>query len=189
MLTIQPWNARVHDGVDLAALRGLAAGQVLKRANYVVPQGETWPEGHREDRAHEVDMAVELIMVSGAALVLSWAMDGIDEGLAIEFSGPDDVKSDLPGDAINVGGHADWEGLLGASIVDITPAWHIPNEGCPEMPWLYRFEFSDKSSLVVALGEVEGDGFTYSPDSLVVLFDRTLSVSYKIPASTTSAYG
>lgn len=128
-------------------------------------------------------------MVSGAVLVLSWAMDGINEGLTIEFGGPDDVKSDLSGDAVDVGGHADWEKLLGASIVNVTPVWHIPNEGCPEMPWSYRFEFSGKLSLVIALGEAKGIGFTYLPDALVVLFGESISASYEIPASTTSAYG
>ncbi len=134
-------------------------------------------------------MAVALIMSDGAALVLSWAMDGVNEGLAIEFRDPEDAGVDLSGDVVDVGGHPDWDRFLGASIVGISPAWHIPNEGCPEMPWAYRFEFSGNLSLVVALGEAKGDSFTYLPDALVVLFDKSLAFSYKIPASATSSYG
>ncbi|MDT0457239.1 hypothetical protein RM550_16075 [Streptomyces sp. DSM 41527] len=161
----------------------------MRTVRYVVPRGEIWPEGHREDRAHEVDMAVELVMDSGVALVLSWAMDGVNEGLAIELRSPGEADVDLPGDAVDVSDHVDWERFLGASIASISPAWHVPNEGCPEMPWAYRFEFSNESSLVIALGEAEGGGFTYMPDALVVIFDKNLAVTYKIPASGTSSYG
>ncbi|MFJ1547636.1 hypothetical protein [Streptomyces sp. NPDC088246] len=189
MLTIQPWAARAHDGADLAALQGAVAGKAVRAVRYVVPRGEIWPEGHRDDRAHEVDMAVELIMAGGAGLVLSWAMDGVNEGLAIEFRDPGESDVDLHGDAIDVSDHVDWTRFLGAPIESITPAWHVPNEGCPEMPWAFRFEFSNKSSLVIALGEAEVGGFTYSPDALVVIFDKRLAVAYKIPASVTSSYG
>lgn len=57
------------------------------------------------------------------------------------------------------------------------------------MPWAFRFEFFNRSSLVVALGEAEGAGFTYMPDALVVIFDKNLAVGYQIPASATSSYG
>ncbi|MFI5523560.1 hypothetical protein [Streptomyces platensis] len=134
-------------------------------------------------------MAVELVMDSGAALVLSWAMDGVKEGLAIEFRSPGEADVNLPGDPVDVSDHVDWERFLGVSIAGISPAWHVPNEGCPEMPWAYRFEFSNESSLVIALGEAEADGFTYMPDALVVIFEKDLAVSYKIPASGTSSYG
>ncbi|MYU52845.1 MULTISPECIES: hypothetical protein [Streptomyces] len=134
-------------------------------------------------------MAVELVMDSGAALVLSWAMDGIDEGMAVEFRSPGEAGTSLPGEPIDVSDHADWEGFLGMPIASIGIAWHIPNEGCPEIPWAYNFGFSDESSLVIALGEAEGAGFTYMPDALLVIFDKILSVTYKIPASATSSCG
>ncbi|MFF0084650.1 hypothetical protein ACFYR1_33780 [Streptomyces canus] len=134
-------------------------------------------------------MAVELVLDTGAALLLYWSMDGVNEGLAIETRDPGDVDVNLPGDAIDVSEHVDWAGLLGASIVGINPAWHVPNEGCPEMPWAYRLEFSNNSSLVIALGVAERRGFTYMPDALVVIFDQNIALAYKIPASDTSSYG
>ena len=155
----------------------------------MVPCDGTWPSGHREDRAHEVDMAVKLGLSDGSALVLSWAMDGLNEGLAIMFRGVGESDADSPGEPINVTNHIDWLEFVGLSIVDITPAWHIPNEGCPEMPWSFRLGFNTGVSLVVALGTAKGAGFAYSPDDLIVIFDEHLALSYKIPASATSSYG
>ncbi|MCF6526614.1 hypothetical protein [Streptomyces sp. JJ36] len=189
MLVHQPWDAQVRGNDGLAGLREAVEGAAVRTVRYVVPQGENWPEGHREDRAHEVDMAVELGLDTQATLAFFWSMDGVNEGLAIAFRAPGEGDVTHHGDAIDVSGHVDWEEFLGQDIVGITPAWHIPNEGCPEMPWAYRLEFSRRSSLVIALGEAEGSGFTYMPDALVVIFDRSLSVSYEIPASGTSSYG
>ncbi|GAA1324617.1 hypothetical protein GCM10009647_060360 [Streptomyces sanglieri] len=189
MLVIEPWDAKARGDVSLADLRGAIAGASVSAVRYVVPQGETWPEGHREDRAHEVDMAVDLVMSTGVALSLSWAMDGLNEGMAIELREPGESDADLPGDTVDVSDHVDWERFLGADIVEISPAWHVPNEGCPEMPWAYRLGFSNKSSLVIALGAAEGEGFTYMPDELIVIFDESLAAAYRIPASDTSSRG
>ncbi|MCX5263198.1 hypothetical protein [Streptomyces sp. NBC_00199] len=134
-------------------------------------------------------MAVDLVMSTGAALSLSWAMDGLNEGMAIELREPGESDADLPGDTVDVSDHVDWERFLGADIVEISPAWHVPNDGCPEMPWAYRLGFSNKSSLVIALGSTEGEGFTYMPDELIVFFDESLAASYTIPASDTSSRG
>lgn len=188
-MLIQPWDARASARVELAAIQDAAVGEAVRAVRYVAPRGEVWPEGHRQDRAHEVDMAVELLMAGGGAVVLSWAMDGLNEGLAIESRAPGEVDVNLPGDAIDVSDSADWAKFIGIPIVGVSPAWHIPNEGCPEMPWAFRFDFINKSSLVVALGEADGPGFTYSPDALLVIFEKNLAVSYKIPASSTSSYG
>ncbi|MFF9000446.1 hypothetical protein ACF1GW_13695 [Streptomyces achromogenes] len=189
MLVINPWAALAHGGAEFAELRKAIVGESVRAVRYVALRGESWPDGHREDRAHEVDVAVELGMESGASLLLSWAMDGVNEGMAIEYRGPGDVSASLPGDPIDVSDHVDWEGFLGVSIVSIGIAWHIPNEGCPEMPWAYNFRFSNESSLVIALGESEGAGFTYMPDALLVIFDKSLAASYRIPASATPSCG
>ncbi|MFF1487299.1 hypothetical protein ACIGZH_32680 [Streptomyces sp. NPDC058319] len=134
-------------------------------------------------------MAVDLIMSTGAALSLSWAMDGLNEGMAIELREPGESDADLPGDTVDVSDHVDWERFLGVDIVEIIPAWHVPNDGCPEMPWAYRLGFSNKSSLVIALGSAEGEGFAYMPDELIVFFDESLAASYTILASDTSSRG
>lgn len=189
MLVINPWDAPARSGAGLAELRDAVSGEAVRTVRYVAPWGESWPEGHREDRAHEVDMAVELGMESGAVLVLSWAMDGVNEGVAVEFRSPGESSGTLPGHPVDVSDHVDWEGFLGVPIAGVGIAWHIPNEGCPEMPWAYNFGFSNESSLVIALGKAEGAGFTYMPDGLLVIFDKSLAATYKIPASYTSSCG
>lgn len=135
-------------------------------------------------RAHEVDIAVELIMDSGDVVIVSWQMDGVNEGSEIESRSTEDVGS-LPGDGIDVSSYADWSRLLGCSIVGISTAWYAPNEGCPEIPWAFRFSFAENSH---ALGGSE-DELEYSPDSLVVILDEEAATSYRIPDSSTSSYG
>ncbi|WP_328443361.1 hypothetical protein OG780_44350 [Streptomyces sp. NBC_00386] len=189
MAVINPWAALAHGGAGLAELREAVVGEAVRTVRYVALRGEGWPEGHREDRAHEVDVAVELGMESGSALVLSWAMDGVNEGMAIELRNPGDTSASLPGDPVDVSDHVDWEGFLGVSIAGIGIAWHIPNDGCPEMPWAYNFRFANESNVVIALGEADGAGFTYMPDALLVIFDKALAAAYKIPASATSSCG
>ncbi|MDF2254445.1 hypothetical protein [Streptantibioticus ferralitis] len=163
--------------------------EVLVEVRYAALQGESWPEGHRADRAHEVDLAVELVMASGAVLAFDWAMDGLNEGLAIELRGHGEQGARPMGEAVDVSNHVEWARFLGKTITDITPVWHVPNEGCVEMPWSFRLDFCNSSSVVIALGESKGGGFTYMPDSLVVIFEESMAAAYKIPASSTSSLG
>ncbi|SFE65993.1 hypothetical protein SAMN04487819_1219 [Actinopolyspora alba] len=176
-----PWEA--SDGIGLATVREAVRGEVLKSVRYAVLRGVDWPDGHRAERAHEVDMDVELVLESGSAVVLSWAVNGPDESLAIELREPAAVIRNLSGEPVDVSDHPDWAPFFGAVVTDIVPAWHVPNEGCSEMPWSFRFEFDVGSSVVVALGEAAGNGFGYLPDELVVIFDSDLAASYVIPGS------
>ncbi|MFG2596397.1 hypothetical protein [Streptomyces sp. NPDC048462] len=186
-MMIQPWLDRSEHEARIAALLAAVSSETLSAVRYEVSQGGTWPEGHRADGAHEVDLSVELVMASGASLALSWAMDGLNEGLAIELKEAGRLGSGLTPEAVDVGDRVEWANFLGGSIVKIAPAWHVPNEGCPEMPWAFRLDFSDSSCLVIALGESKGSGFTYMPDSLVIIFDESTAAAYKIPASFTSS--
>ncbi|WP_218119857.1 hypothetical protein [Actinopolyspora mzabensis] len=188
-MIIHPWDIQEGNSVIIAELRRSLAGDAVINVRYIVPKEERWPEGHRADRVHEVDMAVELQMESGSALILSWDMDGLNEGIAADFRGPGEEGANLPGDPIDVSDHIDWEEFLGVSIVSINAAWHVPNEGCPEMPWSYHFMFSDDSSVTIALGGDNGVGLRYIPDALVVILDKEMAATYKIPASSTPSCG
>lgn len=106
MAKLYPWDARDRGGADLSEIFGSVVGEFVREIRYVVPHGEDWPEGHGESRVHEVDMAVELVMESGFSVVLSWEMDGPSEGLAIESKNSTELD-ELPGDGIDVSGHAD----------------------------------------------------------------------------------
>ena len=189
MSVILPWAARQDGGRTLAQLADRVSRETLQQVRYVALDGEDWPEGHRHDRVHEVDMAVELVMASGARLILSWAMDGLSEGLAIDFRPAGEVGADPSGSPVIVSQHEEWRKFFGCSFIAILPAWHIPNEGCPEMPWSFRLESNTAGSVVIALGEANGSDLKYQPDALLVIFDRVLSAEYVIPASDTSSWG
>ncbi|MER6032084.1 hypothetical protein [Streptomyces sp. NPDC001851] len=189
MTTLLPWLEEPLYRERLATLLSDVADAPLAAVRYVAPSGGTWPEGHRADRgAHEVDMAVALTLGNGWVLAASWAMDGLNEGLALELTEPGDTP-DLSGTAVDVSGRAEWSEFLGMALTGITPVTHVPNEGCPEMPWAVRLDFSAAAPVTVALGESTGSGFTYMPDSLVVIFDEKEAAAYRIPASSEPALG
>ncbi|WP_030199931.1 hypothetical protein [Streptomyces sp. NRRL S-87] len=191
MITVLPWEAKARGGAGTAALRAAAAGRPLHAVRYLAPPGGHWPDGHRDTGAHETDSLVELVFDDGSALLLFWEMDGLDEGLAAAFREAGEPAGGAGGDGVpvDVTAHPDWAPYVGRAVSGLVPAWHVPDEGCPEQPWAYRLEFTGGLDLVVALGEAEGGGFTYMPDALVVLFDRATAAAYRIPASGTSAYG
>ncbi|MEW9550334.1 hypothetical protein [Nonomuraea sp. NPDC050783] len=169
-------------------MAALVIGSRLQSIHYVMPRGSGWPDGRERDGLHEVDMGVELITVDGAALSLSWAMEGLNEGLAIDFFPFPGVEDDRT-EAIDVSGVEEWQPLLGGTIASMAFSSHFPNEGCPETLWSVRLSFAGASSVVVALGEVMGGGISYQPDELVVIFDEALSKSYRIPAGRFSSWG
>lgn len=156
----------------------------------MVPEGDSWPEGHRSDVVHEVDMSVELVMADGVVLGFPWAMDGVKEGLAVELREKASPGREVAEDAVDVGGIREWGPFLGHSISGAAIAWHVPHEDVPEVPWSFRLDFANSASVVIALGEADSSkvsGLTYMPDSLVVVFDLNLASSYRIPSSTVSA--
>ncbi|MFI9366751.1 hypothetical protein ACIG5E_37760 [Kitasatospora sp. NPDC053057] len=189
MSVVLPWIAHQDGGRALAELADSVSHEIVQEVRYVALEGETWPEGHRHDRVHEVDVAVELVMSSGARLILSWAMDGLNEGLAIDFRSVGDDGPNLTGSPVVVSHHKEWQKFIGSSFTSVVPGWHIPNEGCPEMPWSFRLESDALGSVVIALGESVGGDLKYQPDALLVIFDQMLSTSYAIPASSTSSWG
>ncbi|THV41217.1 hypothetical protein [Glycomyces buryatensis] len=134
-------------------------------------------------------MEVQLILSNGSALVFTWSMDGLNEGLAIGYRSGETLDNPSLGTPIDVTDNEDWSVLLQKNIVSIKPVRHIPNDGCPEMPWAFRLQFSNGADLVIALGESENGNLIYLPDALLVIFDETTARSYKIPASSTSSFG
>ncbi|MEV1129774.1 hypothetical protein [Agromyces sp. NPDC049794] len=187
-MKVQPWGADVDDAF-LADVLSPALGEPISAVFYEVPAGGHWPDGHRSLRVHEVDQSVWIRLGSNSWLVFSWAMDGLREGLAVELTVSGMPDSIANGDLLDVSSIPDWMSQLGGSIVGIAVTWHVPNEGCPEMPWSFRLDLSNGSSVVIALGEADGSAFAYSPDSLLVFFDSELARGYRIPASSTSSFG
>lgn len=189
MLALQPWLGPERISAGLTRVQDAVSSESLSAVYYGVMAGETWPDGHRHDVAHEVDMSVHLVMASGGILSFSWEMQGLDEGLGISWAPSTEADWKRLGDTVCVTEEREWQRLLGSSIESISPAWHVPNEGCPEMPWSFRLDWSSKAKLAVALGESDGAGLTYMPDSITVIFDEALASQYRIPASRTSSLG
>ncbi|MEH3052631.1 MAG: hypothetical protein PGN13_01290 [Patulibacter minatonensis] len=75
-----------------------------------------------------------------------------------------------------------WSQAVNNTIVDVGARWQIAEDGVPPTPWMLRFTFA-RVGLVVALGELTGNGPTYMPDELVATFDRQAANGYSIPAA------
>lgn len=57
--------------------------------------------------------------------------------------------------------------------------WQISEFGSPGSLWALRFTLDSDNDVVVALGELDVDGSPrYHPDSLIVMFDESMSRSY-----------
>jgi hypothetical protein len=74
-------------------------------------------------------------------------------------------------------------------VNEVAVAWQVPNDGCPNTLWAVRLSLSEGSTIVVALGEIEGDIVQYQPDALVVLFDEAAARAYQPLASAETAFG
>lgn len=132
-------------------------------------------------------MDVTLLLDDGRSAVVSWAMDGLVEGIDLRIRRSSGTVLEI--DEADVTGTLEWRCLVDHVIEEVAAAWHVPNEGCPETLWAVRLSLSEGSTIAVALGEVETDIVQYQPDALVVLFDETAARAYQPPASAETAFG
>jgi hypothetical protein len=164
-------------------------GQVLHQVRYVVPRGAPdWPSGHRHDAVHEVDLGVEFVTRDDKLITVSWAMEGVIEGLSAELSGEAMGPSNDPLHVQDVGATAEWLPYIDRPFGNLAFAWQVANASCPETLWSLRFNIGD-GAVTVALGEQGGGHIEYQPDSLLVIFDQEIALRYRIPASLESAWG
>ena len=124
---------------------------------------------------HEIDLDVILRLSSGQ-LSLTWDRDDMTEGISagFEYDGPVDGLLD-----VDVSQSPQWRGLLGQRILSVEFGWQVSEADGPESLWTLRLDFPSGASVVVAIGEVGKDAVpSYFPDSLVVLFDEEVALSY-----------
>ncbi|MGH9338550.1 MAG: hypothetical protein ACRD1R_02925 [Acidobacteriota bacterium] len=133
-------------------------------------------------------MGVEIVLVGGAKLAVSWEMDGLNEGLSINLDSGDSNSEDRQGELVDVSTTDGWKRVLGRKIEGLAFASHIPNDGCPEALWSIRLDLSGTASVVIALGEMRGDHLGYLPDGLVVIFNEVEARSYRILSSSQSSW-
>jgi hypothetical protein len=185
---IPPWELSGDGSKEFEALAGHLIDRSFSSVHYRPLSGGKWPDGHRHDQVHEIDMAVVFVLVSGDVLEVRWEMQGLNEGLGVRFSAADNAQASDSGDLVDVSRLPEWHPLLGVPVVGVSRSRHVPNEGCPEALWALRFDFSSGASAVLALGEMDGDHLGYLPDGLVAIFDEAEARSYRIQSSRQSAW-
>jgi hypothetical protein len=162
-------------------------GRRIVGVRYRNAPGSGWPDGNASDAVHEVDMDVVIALDNESAAVISWAMNGLVEGLDLQIQR--NSATDVRDDETDVAANPHWRPVVGRTVDEVASAWHVPNEGCPETLWAVRLSLSGGSSVVIGLGEVEDGIVQYQPDALVVLFDEAVARAYQPPASRESAFG
>ncbi|MDA8369107.1 MAG: hypothetical protein M0026_04485 [Nocardiopsaceae bacterium] len=185
MLRFEPWLSRADHADARPVLRALL-GASLTGVRYLHAEDDFWPNGHRHDDIHEVDMGVELTTAAGTRLVVSWAMDGIVQGLGRRMlpQGHEDPVRD----SVEVGGMEQWRPRLGRTVLRAGLASHVAEDDCAPTYWSLRLEFDGGRSPVIALGEAD-EGGHHQPDALVVLFDEDTARGYVPVSSSTPAWG
>jgi hypothetical protein len=176
---------------SLSFLRpGLRAGAVLGAVRYAEPAGCAWPrDGYRHDQVHEVSLGVELVWATGANMIVSWAMEGEIEGISADLSPCNSESSDERVSWSDVSAVPQWRSLLGLVVTNVAIASYMPTGKPPETLWAVRLGLKGAGSVVIALGEADGDDLAYHPHGLVIVFDESVARCYQIPGSSTSAWG
>jgi hypothetical protein len=132
-------------------------------------------------------MDVKITLDDGTGAIVSWAMDGLVEGIDLKIQPKSDGLLEI--DEVDVTASDEWRNLVDRVIEQVAVGWHIPNEGCPNTLWCVRLSLSKGAMVAVALGQLDHDIVQYQPDELVVLFDEAAARAYHPPASTDSAFG
>ncbi|MCU7723596.1 hypothetical protein ODJ79_07720 [Actinoplanes sp. KI2] len=125
---------------------------------------------------HEVDLDVVLRLSTGG-VGLTWDRDDLVEGISV--SAADQMSSTKGVINVDVGQTPHWRPLLGQPIRSVSLGWQTSEEGCPESLWSVRLDVGTGGSVVIALGELDGDARpSYFPDGLLVIFAESIARSY-----------
>lgn len=143
------------------------------------------PELASSGVADEVDMEIVVRLDNGASLTLAWAMSGEVEGLALLDGEPESDDRTV----VDVTSHTQWSTRVGREVIAVGAGWHVPNAGSPRTLWSWRLSFEGGPCAVVATGELVNGEPRYLPDSLVVIFDERLALSYGADHSPGGAFG
>jgi hypothetical protein len=181
----------VYEGdQDLIGRVSGALGVELTAVKYLMPVGTIWPRGRADDKVHEVDHGLQLFTRAGAVVSVSWAMDGLIEGLCLEVrSEPVNASSDDLIAAIDVTGLQEWGPLVGRPLRLTGLATHIPSGTNRATVWSVRFESTNAANVVIALGEADGPSLGYMPDNILAIFDESVARAFFIPGNSVSAWG
>lgn len=140
---------------------------------------DSWPPIH-------ATVAGVLLAFDDKELLLTWAMKGALEGIAVasdheacEHTGtvPEDVSATGP-----------WEVHVAQRLCGFSLAWHVSDEHQPEAVWAVTLHFPE-GLVSVALGEGADGVVRYMPDELAIFFGTDAARRYWPHHAPTDATG
>jgi hypothetical protein len=150
-------------------------GKELVEVHYLLPEGVLWPDGYAVGEIDEVEEGVSLRFLDRTSVLVTWAMEQADEGLAV-LDGSNDLTARY--ETCQVAQVTQWSVLLGKRLVGTETLWHRADESAAETALGVVLRFEGDSAVSIALGEVTDDGLSYRPDALVVLHSRAAVARY-----------
>lgn len=158
------------------------AGNSVVRVDYVAPSSAQ-DERRVTPKYDRVRMGVELETQEGATCAVAWKMAGVCEGLMMGSGRVESLRSyDMALRRADRTRAASWQPFIGTPVLKVRTDWQISADGCPPTVWAVQLDFGVRS-LTIAMGEAGPDGPSYQPDELLVIFDRALANTYRIPAA------
>ncbi|MDF1488275.1 hypothetical protein [Tessaracoccus caeni] len=170
-----PVVLRSSESVIIDLVRRLA-GRSLSRVIYAGAECEQMRESSTPQIIDEVDLAMRLDF-DGMCLRVDWARLGWTEGLAVQHG----EKLPEGWAAVEQQRTRCWLPAAGRGLIAVQLIWHFASDSALESLLGMQFDFQGGFSVLVALGEVDEGLPTYTPDSLLVMFDPISRGDYLDP--------
>jgi hypothetical protein len=162
-------------------------GHRLVRVEYKIasnpPMGAEWSG---RGAVHEVDHAV-LLSTDSMTVALEWRIRDYDEFLGV-VTPPSEGASAAVTDVVDVTGRRQWLTFLDRTIAGFGVATYSSGGG-HMLPWAIRMGVEGGAAVVVGLGEMRDNTPVYQADNLLVIFEPEMARSYRVIASSDSAWG
>jgi hypothetical protein len=170
-MEIRPTHRSSPDAVALRA----CLGKQLAEVRYVFQQDTPWPGDYAVGEIDEVEEGVWLLFHDRPAALVTWAMEGADEGLAVT-----DADDELAAryDVHEVSASTRWSMLREKAMVGLEILWNRADETAGETALALVLRFEGAALAAIALGELNEAGFTYYPQALVVIHSQAALDSY-----------
>lgn len=128
--------------------------------------------------------AVALHFDDGGSWVITWAMDGEFEGLAVL---PTSSYPGVASETLEASNREAWRRHLGGTVESVAASWQISGEECPESLWAIRLDFT-AGPCVIALG-MTSPNIDYTANELLIIHDASLARAFRPPHVRDSAWG
>jgi hypothetical protein len=173
------------DRAALSRIVVICGGRLQAVSYHYLPPADDSEYNAEDSRVHGDIRAVALQIADRGTFVVTWAMEGELEGLAV--LGLNEPYAGTIDEAVDVTSSDGWRQHIGQMITSVAAASHVSCSGCPDSLWALRVDLPT-GSVVVALGTADAS-VSYMPDELVVTFDPTVASSYRPKHVSASAWG